>query len=276
VFELLASPPPDARAVADAMLARLTSPEAVTAMLAQDRIDLNGLDALLPRLTLDSFGPLLDAMGSSPSRTVRRRLLDWLSQTQVDISPLVVARLNDHRWYVQRNMLVLLQRSGRIPAGFSAAQWTQHSDPRVRSEAIRLQLLLPREKQHGIRAALEDADPRVVRLGLAAIPNECPADLIDRVIDWAVDREASQDLRVLAVTTLGRFRDESALSALLHLADGGKSLFGRLRLPLKTPILIAVLRALTDTWPDNPRAARVRAVAARSADSEIRQTAAAI
>jgi len=273
VFELLASPPPDARAVADAMLARLTSPEAVTAMLAQDRVDLNGLDALLPRLTLESFAPLLDAMGSSPSRTVRRRLLDWLSQTQVDITPLVVARLNDHRWYVQRNMLVLLQRSGRIPAGFSAAQWTQHSDPRVRSEAIRLQLLLPREKSHGIRAALDDADPRVVRLGLAAIPNECPADVIDRVIDWAVDRQASQDLRVLAVTTLGRFRDDSALSALLHLADGGKSLFGRPRLPLKTPILIAVLRALTDTWPDHPRAARVRAVAARSADPEIRQTA---
>ena len=273
VFELLASAPPDAQAVADTMLARLTSPEAVTAMLAQDRVDLNGLDALLPRLSLESFGPLLDAIGSSPSRAVRRRLLDWLSQTQVDITPLVLARLNDHRWYVQRNMLVLLQRSGRIPTGFSAAQWTQHDDPRVRSEAIRLQLLLPQEKDHGIRAALQDPDPRVVRLGLAAIPNECPADVIDRVIDWAVDRAASQELRVLAVTTLGRFRDEAALGALLHLADGGKSLFGRLRLPLKTPILIAVLRALTDTWPDHPRAARVRAVAARSADPEIRKTA---
>jgi hypothetical protein len=143
----------------------------------------------------------------------------------------------------------------------------------VRTEAIRLQLLLPRDKENGIRAALDDSDPRVVGLGLSAIPNECPADVIDRVIDWAVDRQASDELRVLAVSTLGRFRDQSALDALLHLADGGRSFFGRRRLPLKTPTLLAALRALTDTWPDHPQAARVRAVAAKSSDPDIRQTA---
>lgn len=273
VFELIASPPPESKPIADAMIARLTSPEAVTAMLAQDRVDLNGLDALLPRLAPESFGPLLDAMGSSPSRAIRRRLLDWLSQTNVDITPLVIERLHDHRWYVQRNMLVLLQRSGGVPAEFSAEEWTHHKDPRVRSEAIRLQLLLPHDRENGIRAALDDSDPRVVRLGLSAIPNECPSDVIDRVIDWAVDHQASDELRVLAVSTLGRFRGQSALNALLHLADGGRSLFGRPRLPLKTPTLLAALRALTDTWPDHPQAARIRAVAAKSSDPDIRETA---
>src|SRR5262245_48283706 len=54
LFEILSSPPPEAAATADAMLARLTSPEAVTALLAQDRIDMTGLDALLPRLSIES------------------------------------------------------------------------------------------------------------------------------------------------------------------------------------------------------------------------------
>lgn len=275
VFELLSSPPPEATAIAETMLARLTSPEAVTALLAQDRVDLNGLDALLPRLSLESFGALLDAMGSSPSRPVRRRLLDWLSQTDVDIRPLVIARLDDPRWYVQRNMLVLLQRSKRIPDGFSPVRWTRHTDARVRTEAIRLQLALPNEKAQGIRAALDDPDPRVVRLGLAAIPPDCPDDLLDRVIDWAVAPDSSQEIRLISVTTIARFRDESVLAALLHLADGGRSFFGRLRLPPKTPVLIAVLRALAQTWARDPRAAHVLSVAARSSDQQIRQAASA-
>jgi hypothetical protein len=271
LFEVLAAPPSTATSTADAMLAQLTSPEAVTALLAQDRIDMTGLDALLPRLSIESFGPLLDAIGSSPSRAVRRRLLDWLAQSPVDIGPLVIARLNDQRWYVQRNMLVLLQRSGRIPAGFSPGPWTHHPDARVRTEAIRLQVSLAAEKMDGVRAALNDNDPRVVRLGLAAIPPDCPDDVIDRVIDWAIDVTAADDLRQFAVTTLGRFRDEASLSALLHLADGGRTWFGRPRLPAKTPLLIAVLQALNETWRDNARAARVRAVAARSSDPDIRQ-----
>jgi len=273
LFELLAAPPPDSASTAEKMLAKLTSPEAVSALLAQDRVDLNSLDALLPRLSVESFGALLDAMGSSPSRQVRRRLLDWVAQAPVDIGPLVIARLNDERWYVQRNMLVLLQRSGRIPSGFSPGPWTRHKDARVRTEAIRLQLASSSEKIQGVRAALNDDDPRVVRLGLAAIPADCPGDVIDRVIDWAVDTKAGEDLRQFAVTTLGRFQDQSALNALLHLADGGRTWLGRPRLPAKTPVLISALRALTDTWRDNPLAARVRAVAAKSSDRDIRQAA---
>src|SRR5262249_31939983 len=161
------------------------------------------LDALLPRLSIESFGPLLDAIGSSPSRAVRRRLLDWLAQSPVDIGPLVIARLSDQRWYVARNMLVLLQRSGRVPSGFSPDRWTRPADPRVRTEAIRLQLSLVSEKMHGVRAALNDTDPRVVRLGLAAIPPDCPSDVINRVVDWAVDASAADDLRHVAVQRRG-------------------------------------------------------------------------
>jgi hypothetical protein len=65
------------------------------------------------------------------------------------------------------------------------------------------------------------------------------------------------------------------LSALLQLADGGRTFFGRLKLSPKTPVLIAVIRALAETWTNNPRAAHVLAAAARSSDPEIRHAAAA-
>jgi hypothetical protein len=189
----------------------------------------------------------------------------------VDITPLVIKRLNDERWYVQRNMLMLLGRSRHRPDTFTAVPWTQHSDARVRSEAIRLQLTMPPEREIGINAALNDPDPRIVHLGLTALHDECPPHLIERVIDLGLASDLGDNSRVLAVNALAQTRSEPVLAALLHLSIAGRSLLGRTRLPPKTPVLVAVLRALSNAWSDEPRAAGVLAAAARSSDPELRQ-----
>jgi hypothetical protein len=61
------------------------------------------------------------------------------------------------------------------------------------------------------------------------------------------------------------------LEALLQLSVGGRSLWGRIRLQPKTPVLVAVIRALATTWADEPRASGVLAAAARSSDPDLRQ-----
>jgi hypothetical protein len=271
LLELIASPPEGAQAGADMILARLTRPENLKGLFSGDRVDLSGLNHLLPRLSVEGYEPLLEALGSSPSRTVRRRLLDLLGRTPVDITPLIMARLTDERWYVQRNMLMLLARSRTVPQTFSAVPWTQHADARVRSEAIRLQLAMPHERDVGVDAALNDPDPRIVHLGLTAIRDACPPALIDRVIDLALASDLGEDSRLLAVNSLARQRRPDVLEALLQLSIGGRSLLGRTRLLPKTPVLVAVIRALSTTWSDEPRASGVLAAAARSSDPELRQ-----
>ena len=269
LLELIVSPPEGGQAGADILLARLTRPENLKGLFASDNVDLSGLDHLLPRLSIEAYEPLLEALGSSPSRTVRRRLLDLLGRTQVDIVPLIIARLDDDRWYVQRNMLTLLARKA-LPATFSVVPWTQHPDTRVRSEAIRLQLSLPHERDRGVDAALNDPDPRIVHLGLTAI-HECPPHLVERVIDLALASDLGEDSRLLAVNALAHEQREDVLTALLQLSVGGRSWFGRMRLLPKTPVLVAVVRALAATWSDDSRASGVLAAAARSADHELRQ-----
>jgi hypothetical protein len=270
LIELIASPPAGAQAAADVILARLSRPENLKGLFASDRVDLSGLDHLLPRLSVESYEPLLEALGSSPSRIVRRRLLELLSRTQLDITSLVIARLNDERWYVQRNMLMLLSRSRSVPPAFSAVPWTQHPDARVRSEAVRLQLAMPHERDLGIEAALNDPDPRIVHLGLTAI-HEVPPALIERVIDLALASDLGEDSRLLAVNALARQRREDVLDALLQLSVARRSLLGRTRLQPKTPVLVAVIRALSTTWSDEPRVSGVLAAAARSSDPDLRQ-----
>ena len=271
LLELIASPPEDGKVGADMILARLTRPENLKGLLASDRFDASGLDYLLPRLSLDAYDPLLEALSSAPSRIVRRRLLDLLARTPVDISPLIVARLNDERWYVQRNMLTLLARTRNVPQSFSVTPWTRHADARVRSEAIRLQLQLPHERDLAVDAALNDADSRIVHLGLTAIGDSAPPRLLERVVDLALTSDLGEDTRLLAVNSFMRARRADVLDALLQLSVGGRSLFGRTRLLPKTPVLVAVIRALATTWADEPRASGVLTAAARSADPDLRQ-----
>jgi hypothetical protein len=270
LLEAVSSPPEGGQAGADMILARLIRPENLKGILSNDRFDLSSLDHLLPKLSIEGYEPLLEALGSSPSRTVRRRLLDLLGRTPVDISPLVVARLNDPRWYVQRNMLMLLARSRRVPEGFSAIRWTTHPDARVRSEAVRLQLMLPGEHLVGVTAALNDPDPRIVHLGLTVIRDECPPHMVERVIDVALSEDLTDESRLLAINSLVRVRQQPVLDLFLHLADGGRSMFGRMRLPPTTPVLVAVVRALALTWPRDRRAGAVLAAARRSSDPELR------
>lgn len=270
LLELIASPPEGGRAGADMIFARLTRPENLKGLFANDRVDLTGLNQLLPRLSIEGYEPLLDALGLSPNRIVRRRLLDLLGRTPVDISALVIARLNDERWYVQRNMLMLLARSRHLQPDFSVVPWTHHPDTRVRVEAIRLQLLLPHERHLGVDAAFNDPDPRIVHLGLTAI-QECPPHLVERVIDLALASDLGEDSRLLAVKVLAGKQREDVLAALLQLSVAGRSLFGRTRLLPKSPVLIAVIRALATTWADDPRASGVLAAARRAPDPELRQ-----
>jgi len=92
-----------------------------------------------------------------------------------EIAPFVIARLDDSRWYVTRNLLALLEELGPPPAGFSAAPYMRHADARVRWQAVKLQLKLPAERDEALIAGLRDQDPRTLRLALSLASRCRPA-----------------------------------------------------------------------------------------------------
>ena len=267
---LTSTPPAPGASIAELIESKLGGPHTMAALVKRTPVDFDLLDILLPVISSDGYEVLLDALIDSSSRSTRRRLLDRLARTTVEATPLIAARLDDERWYVQRNLLLLLERLRRLPPDFSLTPWLQHADARVRYQALSLQLKLPAEREAAVRAALEDHDASILRLGLVAAFEQCPPSLIPLLARLAASPDLAEELRIHAVRALGKSRHQNALGALLRLVDGGKSIFGGAKLAGASPVVIAALRMLADVWSTHKEAQRVLALARRSFTKDLR------
>jgi len=264
---------PTTSMTAGRMWGRVSTADAVRKLAAQDPPDFKTLDRLAPRVGPAAAVPLLDALALAEARGARRGFLALLVGLGPAIVPLVVPRLEDERWYVTRNLLALLEELGDLPANFSAARWLAHPDSRVRLQALKLFLKLPAEHAAALITALQDSDPRVVRLALTSVQQVCPASVLPSVARCAADAAAPGDLRVLAIRALGGSRLPAARDTLLELTQGGRTFFGRERLPPKSLELVAALRALAAGWASSNAAQRVLRRARDSRDPDIRAAA---
>jgi len=258
-------------AAAATVRAQIATAGAVQQIVARAPIDFKLLERLVPLVGAAAAPPLLDALAVAESRGARRGLLAQLAKMGAEIAPFVIARLDDSRWYVTRNLLALLEELGPPPAGFSAAPYMRHTDARVRWQAVKLQLKLPAERDEALVAGLRDQDPRTLRLalGLAVALQTCPDTAVALLVNRATDRTLPGDLRALAVRALGYTRAPAALETLLQITAGGRTLFGREKLAAKSPELLVALAALATGWRHDPRARARLAIAASSTDGEI-------
>jgi hypothetical protein len=267
---LTSTPPSCGSGIAALIQSKLGGPRTMAALLKRTPVDFDLLDILLPVISPDGYEVLLDALIESSSRGTRRRLIDRLARTTIEVTPLIAARLDDERWYVQRNLLLLLERLRTLPPDFALTQWLQHADARVRYQALSLQLKLPAEREDAVRAALEDHELSIIRLGLVAALEQCPPSLIPLLARLAANADLVEELRIHAVRALGKSRHQHALAALLGLVDGGKSIFGGPKLAAPGAVVLAALRALADVWSSQKEAQRFLALARRSFTKELR------
>ncbi len=258
-------------AAAATVRARIATAAAVQQIVAREPIDFKLLERLVPLVGAAAAPPLLAALAAAESRGARRGLLAQLAKMGAEIAPFVIARLDDSRWYVTRNLLALLEELGPPPAGFSAAPYMRHTDARVRWQAVKLQLKLPAERDEALVVGLRDQDPRTLRLalGLAVALQACPDAAVPLLVNRATDRTLPGDLRALAVRALGYTRARAALETLLQITAGGRTLFGREKLAAKSPELLVALAALATGWRHDPRARARLALAASSTDGQI-------
>jgi hypothetical protein len=107
-------------------------------------------------------------------------------------------------------------------------------------------------------------------MALLELQESLPETLVPVLVSRVVRSDRDPDLRVMAVKALRNSHSNLALEALLEVCNGGKSILGKVKLPPATPELLAALRVLGETWPEDDRAAETLSAARKAKDAEIR------
>jgi len=253
-----------------ALWEHLGTKEQLERILGAEPVDVEVLDRVLQRVGRDAVEPMLDALSESDSTQTRRVVIDRLAKYGMQLAPSILARLNDPRWYVQRNMLALLAQLPDVPADFKAAELLQHKDARVRRHVVELALRMPALYERAVCAALADSDIRIVRMGLVAALQDCPAAALPMVVQKALGGD-TEELRLAAIRVLGRSNRRPAIDTLIRMVAPRRRLL-RWSLPAKSKVFLAALRALRSHGRE-PRVKQVLDIAMRSRDPDVVQAA---
>ncbi|CAN5705218.1 hypothetical protein BH23GEM11_BH23GEM11_17200 [soil metagenome] len=273
VLDLAEGAPSDSRTAARAE-AFIFSPERLTDLLSGPDVDEASMRRIVDALGDDAIDPLFERLVGSEARAVRRKIFDRLAALGPRITPIILQDRSSDSWYVQRNMLALLQRMPVLPAGFSPVQYMESEDVRVRREALPLAFRDPGNREQAVALALRDSDDRVVRSGLLELQAGVPDAVVPVLVANLLEGGSHPHLRSLAARALGRSGSQVARDALVRVCTGDRGLLARRRrLAPPTPEVIAAMHALAEGWTGDPEAAWVLEAGLHSEDPRIRAAA---
>ncbi|MGQ0562793.1 MAG: hypothetical protein ACT443_13075 [Gemmatimonadota bacterium] len=266
---------PAGNLVARQLWEHLATESNIRALLGRDHVDFHALGALLDRIDSPlATAILLDALTQSESRATRMGVFRRLVATGARAAAALSARLTDSRWYVQRNVLAILNEIGHVPDSFAPAEFARHADARVRREALTMWLRIEIERDRAVVAGLKDTDDRAFRIALAAaVKHGVPDAALPIIATRLGDRALAADLQPQLVRALGQSRSLLAVDTLLRVVVAGKTLFGAPRLAEPTPAMLTALAALAERWSHD---ARVKPVLSRARAARHTEIAAAL
>jgi hypothetical protein len=271
---LVADPalPDGAREATREFLVRLAESQQVMGMVAGMGQSRSGTAEELGRL-VQSLGQaaarsLLGALANEKDQSRRRRLFDLL----VSLGPVMVPEakrlLADSRWYVVRNMLVLLRAVDDRSSLPEVRRAAKDADLRVRLEAIKTLLAFdPEPPLDLLEKAILDPDPKLAEVAVALTGQygiaEAREPLLGVLLRWD-PFGTRRSLRIKALRALADIGDPSVLPRLSRF-------FRDWRLPL---VALEERRAAYKALESFPAAARAAWLeqGLRSRDPKIRET----
>ena len=164
----------------------------------------------------------LDALANEKTRRVRQRLLRILSEMGTEVGELVVERFDDERWFVLRNLAMILGEVGDPSMVEQLSPMFEHADARVRQEAIASTIKLGGPHAAALLiGALDDEDATAYLMaihGLGYHGNDDAVARIQELLKAPNFRGQSTDLVQTAAIALGRLSDEASRGLLTRLS----------------------------------------------------------
>lgn len=191
--------------------------EALVAKLADDD-DSDAAKRLLSFLAPNHIDTLIDMMASEEDRARRRTLLDVLGREAARDPGPVIKRLDDERWFVVRNLVIVLGRSANPQCVVAVRGLMTHPDHRVRVETLRSLSSLDGGNVAYLEAALGDSHESVRQAAIAMLGVRGSAEADSLLVQalWASSLDTDEKERVVRV--LGERSSSDARQALEALA----------------------------------------------------------
>ena len=213
---------PEIREAVHEWFGRLVSAETTNALiesLLEAKPEENtAIQHLFEVLGSEALRGLLATLAEEQNRSRRRRLLDFLTSLGPIIVPEVRRFLNDSRWYVVRNMIVLLRGVGDHTCLSDVRRHAQHADLRVRMEAIRTLAALKQSVPRTLlESAINDPDSKSAEAAIALIGSYGIRDAVDPLVHVLEQRDvvgARKAVRIRAIKALAELADPSVLPRL--------------------------------------------------------------
>jgi HEAT repeat protein len=175
---------------------------------------------------IDSLGTvatrnLLLALSEEDNRSRRRRLFDLVTSLGPPIVAEVIRFLDDERWYVVRNMILLLRSVNDRTSLPDIRRLAQHGDLRVRLEAIKTLLAFDASVPRTLlEEAINDRDPKLAETAITLVGNYGIKEGVDPLLQILSSRDvfgSRRPLRLRAIKALGELAEPAALSRMEHL-----------------------------------------------------------
>jgi HEAT repeat protein len=163
---------------------------------------------------------LLEALAAEPERVRRLRLIELAASLGPAIVPETRRLLADPRWYVVRNMVLLLRRVQDRSAMDEIRRCADHSDLRVRLEAIRALFAFDSKVPRDLLArTIHHPDPRLAEAAVLLTGQHGITDATDLLVEilrrWdLLGRRRS--MRLKALRALADLGDSAVLPRIAH------------------------------------------------------------
>ncbi len=136
----------------------------VKSLDATGSASLAALPALMDATSGASIPFYIEVLGRLETAAARRRLITLLIPKGADHVNLLQPYLHDSRWFLVRNVALILGEIGNIEATDSLRAAMRHSDPRVRKEVAKAISMMGGNKARGLLSySLRDSDPTLRR-----------------------------------------------------------------------------------------------------------------
>lgn len=173
---------------------------------------------------------LLDAIVEAPDAGTRRNVFNTLLSLGRSITPFVVRRLANERWFEVRQMVSLLGEMGDPDSVAPLSAAFGHADPRVKRAVLKslARIRSPRSVEFLIQAVSEE-DPAlssqaIISLGMLRDPSAV-GKLAELALKWEPFRD-EQETKKEAIKALGIIGDQKAVPHLVKVLLR-KTWFGR-------------------------------------------------